>query len=276
MSTYIGRLFYLGTNYFGSQYQPGFSTIQGEVIRAFEEWSKESHNTETIQLSGRTDRGVHSFGQLVLIKTEKVLEIDKINRHLPDDITIWAKCEISSSYRPRFDVLMRHYRYYLPIEGRTLDLQAMQSGLQAIIGSHDFGPLSKPDGNRPTSTTILNCSLTANKNTVLIDIYGTNFLWKLVRKIVTVLTQIGEGKLNPDIIGKILNHQHQITSGINPAPPEFLVLVEAATSIPMKKSKYALKRIQKILTNQTRFIEQYSNALSCIRNDFISLRKYPF
>jgi tRNA pseudouridine38-40 synthase len=266
----------LGTNYFGSQYQPGFSTIQGEIIRAIEEWSGESHNTGSIQLSGRTDRGVHSYGQIVAIQTEKRLEINKINNHLPEDITIWAYSEIPLEFKPRFDVLMRHYRYYLPIMERTLDLQAMQSGLQALIGFHDFAPLCKPDGNRPTLATILNCSLMANRNTVLIDFYGTNFLWKLVRKIVSILTQIGEGKMDAGVITKILNHQYIVSSGINPAPPEFLVLVETVTSITMKRSKYALKRIQRTLEKQAAFIEQYNAALSSIRDDFISLRKHPF
>ncbi len=273
MDTYICRLFYLGTNYFGSQYQPGFSTIQGEIIEAIEEWSSESHNTESIQLSGRTDRGVHSYGQIVAIQTERPLEIDRINRFLPDDITLWAYCKAPADFKPRFDILMRHYRYYLPTRGRTLNVETMQSSIQTIIGFHDFGLLSKPDENRPTSTTILNASVIAHKNTTLIDFYGTNFLWKLIRKIVRLLTQIGEGHFEPNIIDRILNHTYEITNGINPAPPEFLVLVEAVTPIIMRRSKSALKRIQKTVERQVSFIERYNTALSFIRDDFISFRR---
>ena len=83
MADYLARLFYLGEYYYGSQLQPGLKTIQGELIDALETWSKEPHSKQTVQLSGRTDRGVHSFGQLVMISTDKQFNIDTINKHLP-------------------------------------------------------------------------------------------------------------------------------------------------------------------------------------------------
>ena len=58
MTDYLARLFYLGNNYYGSQVQPGLKTVQGELIDAMQEWSKESHSKQTVQFSGRTDRGV--------------------------------------------------------------------------------------------------------------------------------------------------------------------------------------------------------------------------
>ena len=112
MSNHLARVFYLGGRYHGSQYQPGLNTVQGELIKALTEWSGEDHSTQTVQLAGRTDRGVHSIGQLVMINTEEQFSIDKINRHLPDDILLWASTKAPPGFAPRYDVLMRHYRYY--------------------------------------------------------------------------------------------------------------------------------------------------------------------
>ena len=269
MTAYIGRLFYLGTNYYGSQLQPGFNTIQGELIRGVEEWSKESHDVQTVQLAGRTDRGVHSLGQIVLIKTQKKINIDQINSYLPDDITLWASAEVAEGFNPRFDVLMRHYRYYLRKWNPNIDLDAMRLAIQAVIGLHNFRPLSKPDGERPTTATILNASVMNYDNILTIDLFGTNFLWKLIRKIISILIQVGEGQFASDIIAKILREQYTIPSGISPAPPESLVLVETVTPIRMKQSKHALRRVRKNLDSLVHSLERIQTALMALTDDYL-------
>lgn len=269
MTAYIGRLFYLGTNYYGSQLQPGLTTIQGELIRGFEEWSRESHDTQTVQLAGRTDRGVHSLGQIVLIKTEKKLDIDRINSYLPDDMVLWASAAVAEEFNPRFDVLMRHYRYYLHPMSSNLNLHAMRLALQATIGLHDFRSLSKPDGERPTTATILNASLMNHNGILMIDLFGTNFLWKLVRKIISILVQVGEGQFDSDIVTKILLEQYTIPSGITPAPPESLVLVETVAPIRMKQSKHALSRLRKNLDSMIHSLERIHIALTALTDDYL-------
>jgi tRNA pseudouridine38-40 synthase len=259
----------LGTNYYGSQFQPGLSTVQGELIRGIKEWSKESHDTQTIQLAGRTDRGVHCLGQIVLIKTEKKLDIDRINSYLPDDIVLWASTTVAEDFNPRFDVLMRHYRYYLRPMVPDLDFHAMRQTLHAVIGLHDFRSLSKPDGERPTTATILNASLMNQNGILTIDLFGTNFLWKLVRKIISILVQVGEGQFESDIITKILREQYTIPSGITPAAPESLVLVETITPIRMKKSKHALGRLRKNLDSMVYSLERIQTTLTALTNDYL-------
>ncbi|MFX1559912.1 MAG: hypothetical protein ACFFBL_04950, partial [Promethearchaeota archaeon] len=184
MANYLSRLFYLGNRYHGSQYQPGLSTVQGELIEALTKWSGEHHSTQTVQLSGRTDRGVHSIGQLVMITTEEHFNIDKINRCLPDDIIMWASAKAPPNFMPRYDVLMRHYRYYLDKSWANLNLELVKKAMILLIGSNDFNHLAKPDAGRNTITTIVNISIDECNDTCSLDIFGTRFLWKLVRKIV--------------------------------------------------------------------------------------------
>jgi len=274
MTDYLARLFYLGDYYFGSQVQPGLKTVQGELIDAIQTWSKESHSKQTIRLSGRTDRGVHSFGQLVLITTEKVLNIDQINKHLPEDIILWAKTRAPEGFKPRSSALMRHYRYYLGSTWDNVDQNLVKKGISHIIGSKDFNMLSKPDEGRNTITTVLNIIIGNDSGIRYLDAFGTSFLWKFVRKTVTLLTQVGSGQIDPDIILEVLQG-NRYRGGIEPAPPENLILMETIVPFSFTPSKYGLKRIQKVVNNRLDFIRRTNDMLSGFTS-FLSSSMMPY
>ncbi|MCK5346679.1 MAG: DUF1732 domain-containing protein, partial [Candidatus Heimdallarchaeota archaeon] len=132
-----------------------------------------------------------------------------------------------------------------------------------LIGSNDFSQLTKPDAGRNTITTILNLSLHDYNGTYFLDIFGTRFLWKLVRKIVTLLNEIGNEVIKPEVINDILSGQKAIPSGIQPAPPENLVLVETIGPFKMKTSKYAIRMIRKQLSEQ---LEQFRRSIRTVDN----------
>jgi tRNA pseudouridine38-40 synthase len=265
MTNHLARLFYLGDRYHGSQYQPNLITVQGELIEALSKWSGEHHSTQTVQLSGRTDRGVHSIGQLVMITTEKPFNIDKINRHLPDDIILWAFAEAPPTFVPRYSALMRHYRYYLDKTWNKMDLTAVKETISVLIGSNDFRQISKPDAGRntTTTTTLLNVSIQSHNDILFLDIFGTRFLWKLVRKMVTLLSEVGLGRIKPEEINHILLGQKVLPSGLQPAPPENLVLLETVIPIRMKTSKYAIRIIKNQLNDQ---LELYRRSIRTVNS----------
>ncbi len=263
LSHTLVRIFYLGTNYHGSQWQPGLSTVQGELLKALSLWYGSPLSLDAVNFAGRTDKGVHSLGQLVSIECDKPLNIYRINRFLPDDIILWASTPAPDGFRPRFDTLMRHYRYHLA-DNPHLNISVMRRALQSLIGSHDFTFLSKPDGNRPTITTILNASLVSSNGVLLLDIIGTNFLWKLVRKLVTLLKQIGLGIYPVTKIEDILHHGVRLRSGIDPAPPEGLFLMESIVPLHFTPDKGALQKIRALLATQISFLSSQLTALSSI------------
>ncbi len=270
MADYLARLFYLGDYYYGSQIQLGLKTIQGELIKAMETWSKEPHSKQTVQLSGRTDRGVHSFGQLVLISTDKSLNIDQINKHLPEDIVLWAKTRAPEGFRPRSSALLRHYRYYLGPLWKNIDQNQVKKAISLLIGSNDFNMLSKPDERQNTVATVLNISIGPDSEIPFLDVFGTSFLWKFVRKTVTLLTEIGLHNLEPEVILEVLQGiKKTIRGGIEPASPENLILMETVVPFSLTPSKYGLKRIQKLLNNRLDYIKRSGNTLSGI-NSYLS------
>ncbi|MHA1925686.1 MAG: hypothetical protein ACW974_07200, partial [Candidatus Thorarchaeota archaeon] len=209
-------------------------------------------------------------GQIVMIKTEKKLDIDRVNRYLPSDIALWASTIAPFNFNPRYNVLMRHYRYFFDIASSDVDLQSMRAAAQLLSGTRDFSLLSKPDGDRPTTTTILNASLLESDDGLTMDIFGTNFLWKLIRKTVSLLVQIGTGIMGMQTLSNHLNGHDIIPGGIEPAPAECLVLVETAIPIRMNTSKYALSRIKKQLSSHLSYLRRSRRTLSAISDDYFS------
>jgi len=271
MANYLSRLFYIGDHYYGSQMQPGLKTVQGELIKSISEWSGESHSSHSVQLSGRTDRGVHSLGQLVMITTDKRFSIDGINKHLPEDIVLWARVQAPEGFRPRSGALMRHYRYFLDESWNNINQNHIKEAISLVVGSNDFNFLSKPDERRNTVTTVLNVYLGEISNLKFLDVYGTSFLWKFVRKVVTLLTAIGLEKIKPEAILEILNgNKKTVRGGIEPAPPENLVLMETIVPFRFIISKYALRRIQNYLNTRREFLRRSSLTLFGLTDHFSS------
>ncbi|TFG35077.1 tRNA pseudouridine(38-40) synthase TruA [Candidatus Thorarchaeota archaeon] len=271
MTNYLARLFYLGDNYYGSQKQPGFKTVQGELIDAIETWSNENHSSRTIQMSGRTDRGVHALGQVVMITSEKPLTVDGINKFLPDDIILWARAKAPEGFRPRSSPLLRHYRYFLGDEWKELDIGRVRHAISKLAGSRDFGMLSKPDERRNTVTTVLNMYIENISGVSFLDVIGTSFLWKFVRKVVTLLMEIGLGTLDSGVINEITHGvKRTIRSGIEPAAPENLLLLETIVPVRFIPSKYGLRKIQKILNDRFNYHLHSMNAFRGIINFFSS------
>lgn len=270
MASYIVRVFYIGRNYHGSQWQPNVRTIQGELIDAFSKWSGIQYSMDMISFSGRTDKGVNSIGQIIYLDSEKTINLDKINSYLPDDIILWAYAEVPLDFNPRFDVFARHYRYYLDIKGMDLNLQNIRTASGHLIGTHDYALLAKPDNGRGTIATLLSLSIEKHDSRLIIDVYGISFLWKLVRKIVTLLTWIGKGDYPPEITLKILEGEQVIPGGIEPAPSEGLVFVEAIIPLRMKSSKNAIAHIRKKIATEERFHSRIITMLEGIANNHLS------
>jgi tRNA pseudouridine38-40 synthase len=271
MKDYLVRLFYLGNHYHGSQMQPGLVTVQGELIKALSKWSGEAHSSHTVQMSGRTDCGVHSLGQLVMISTDKHLSLERINKHLPNDIVLWAWTEAPEGFKPRSSALMRHYRYFLDESLNTINHDCIGKAISLLVGSNDFHFLSKPDERRNTVTTVLNVSIGEVSGIKYFDFYGTSFLWKFVRKAVTLLNEIGLNNMKPETILEVIDGKKGVVrGGIQPAPPENLVLMETVVPFRFTTSKYAVRKIQKLLSRRRDSLRRSALTLSGITDHFSS------
>lgn len=251
---YVLVLSYLGASYCGWQRQTAPASglnpsIQETLEQAIERMTQEK---VTVVASGRTDSGVHASGQVCHFVLKKKLwegwVLTKgLNTHLPSDIRILQAAPISMDFHAQQSAQRKQYSYYfqqgpavLPFASpyswwihKSLDVQAMQEGLNFLLGEHDFRPFqgsgAKPG---PTVRTLLEAQVTQEKiqfpqvfpvssqgdfTWVRVRVVGTGFLKYMVRGIAGTLLQIGEGRRPPGDMERILKTQDR--QGVGPTAP---------------------------------------------------------
>ena len=115
MPSYRLTLSYDGTAFAGSQIQPGQRTVQGELESALRRLGGLGASST---FAGRTDRGVHAFGQVVAVTFPEwratAGELERaLAARLPGDIAARQVSESDHAFNPRFDAAWREYRYWL-------------------------------------------------------------------------------------------------------------------------------------------------------------------
>jgi tRNA pseudouridine38-40 synthase len=145
---------YDGTNFSGWARQPGERTVQEELERALRTvLGEQGHDGEQLRLvvAGRTDRGVHAWGQVASYAHEAVDPL-RLNSLLDDDIAVLAAEPAPDSFDARRDALSRTYCYRVlarRVRGvferdrafwwtAELDRDALADCASAIVGQHDF------------------------------------------------------------------------------------------------------------------------------------------
>jgi tRNA pseudouridine38-40 synthase len=207
--TFKLTLEYEGTRYSGWQEQGNTQkTVQGHLIRAAQ--SVLGDDAE-IGGAGRTDAGVHAAGQVAHLRTSKSIDplvlSRKINDLLPHDIHILRAERAAKSFHARHDAESRVYLYQIATRRTafaksyvwwikdTLDFKAMVRASKQFAGRHDFSAFTDKRLAQSESRIVVveRCDLTRADDLILIRIAASHFLWKMVRKIVSYLVEVGRG-----------------------------------------------------------------------------------
>ena len=229
---YFMTFSYDGTNFNGYQKQPRERTVQ----KVMEDVLKEINGGKIVNLcaSGRTDAGVHAINQKAHFEIDTKITCDKlkrgINSLLPPDIYVRKVEEVSDDFHARFSAIGKEYIYkinmgeYDPIErnyvyqyNNKLDVVAMERGLKYLEGEHNFKSFTKTNDEivdyvRVISATSLDRDL-KDLNKIVITFVGTGFMRYMVRNMVGLLIEIGEGKRNPEEIIDILKQEDRTFAG---------------------------------------------------------------
>ncbi len=154
---------YDGTEFHGWQVQPGHATIQGALADAIAAVTGER---VLPQGSGRTDAGVHAFGQVASFALQAPIPAENLqralNRVLPAAIRIVAAEQVVAEFHARHSAVGKIYQYRIfqgavcsPFLARyvtpwrwPLDLAAMQQAAQLVLGEHDFSSFAASDPDR--------------------------------------------------------------------------------------------------------------------------------
>ncbi|MEM7651146.1 MAG: tRNA pseudouridine(38-40) synthase TruA [Pseudomonadota bacterium] len=250
MTRYKLTIEYQGTNYCGWQRQKEDApTIQGEIEKAIKAFSGQD---VTIQCAGRTDAGVHAWGQVAHVDFEEFskpmepFEITKaINAHLrPQPISIINTEVADDEFHARYGAKNKLYVYRIlnrqsmpAIEAahvwhirRPLDAKAMHVAAQILLGQHDFSTFrdSECQAKNPVRT-LDRLDVIAKPYDyfggveINIEAEAMSFLHHMVRNIVGTLTLVGEGKWSEQDLKAALEAKDR-TKGGPTAPADGLYL----------------------------------------------------
>jgi tRNA pseudouridine38-40 synthase len=210
---------YAGTKYSGWQKQKNARTVQGEIERAIGEATRDK--TFEFMGSGRTDAGVHALRQVAHLDLRKALPAETlrrgINDNLPADIHILAVDTVPHRFHARHGAVARSYLYQVS-RRRTafakpfvwwvrepLDLDRMQQAAKRFAGMHDFQAFSDDDPEEKSTDVLVDeVTLVESGDLILVRVGGSHFIWKMVRRMVGVLVEIGTGNLVVDDISRLL------------------------------------------------------------------------
>jgi tRNA pseudouridine38-40 synthase len=220
------KVAYIGTNYHGFQRQPNFPTVEGELLRAFRKSGiSESPENSDYSIAGRTDRGVSALGNVVCLKTNADIAINRINYYLPSNIRIIGCARVSNGFKPRY-AKQRHYRYILDKSScpdDSLNLELMEQAAKQMEGKHNYINFSKRSERTPERM-VYSVDLDETPDKIVFDVVGESFLWNMVRKMVKVLVMIGREELTLNDVETLFNPD--IPAAIKPVSSDGLILMD--------------------------------------------------
>jgi tRNA pseudouridine38-40 synthase len=192
---------YDGTNYSGWQIQKNSQSIQQKITDAIEVLLKEKIN---LIGSGRTDAGVHAFGQVANFRTETEINIYRfkhsLNSILPSDIVVSEMKEVEFDFHARFDAKKRTYLYlitparspfyidYSYFYPSKIDLEKLNSLSDLFLGEKDFTSFSRKNSEIENKNCIVYKSFWRKRGELfLFSIQASRYLHGMVRTIVGTL-----------------------------------------------------------------------------------------
>lgn len=235
---------YDGAPFQGWQRLADAPSVQGALEDALE---KLTGQRGEVTGAGRTDSGVHAFGQVAHVDVEKHIEpqrlADALNAHLrPHPISVlWAE-PAAEDFHARFDAVRRVYLYSIlnrraPAAlahgkvwrlARQLDEAAMHAAAQRLLGKHDFTTFR--DGACQAKSpvkTLDRCDVSRAGETLQIWCEAQSFLHRQVRSIVGTLVEVGLGKMSADDVAAALAAADRTRCGpVAPADGLYLMRVD--------------------------------------------------
>lgn len=209
---------YDGTRYYGWQEQKNSRTVAGELRGAAEKFFEERVD---LAGAGRTDAGVHALAQIVRLKASRSARpielLYALNDRLPADINVLKVEETRASFDPRRDAIGRYYIYQISTRRTafakkfvwwvrdSLNVEAMRKAAAGLRGRHDFGSFcERRDDDRSTIVVVERVEIVEAGDLILFRIGASHFLWKMVRRIVGALAEVGRGRLETGEFARLL------------------------------------------------------------------------
>jgi tRNA pseudouridine38-40 synthase len=236
---YFVHIAYKGSKYFGWQRQPDKLSVQEAIEDCL---SRIFKMPVTIYGCGRTDTGVHASQYFFHMDIEKSWSFDlffRLNRTLPDDISLFDIIPVNGDKHARHDAIQREYDYFIhtykdPFLSessslylrKSFNLEQMKKAVSLLPKYNDYRAFCKsPNKNEHTICRVSAASLYSNTNgdRIRFNISSNRFLGRMIRILSRKLIEIGDGTLSVDEFESHLISKN-IPSKILPAHPQGLYL----------------------------------------------------
>ena len=229
MPNYKITVEYDGTNFVGWQQQANGLSIQSSLQDSLFKLSGEK---VVVYGAGRTDAGVHAYGQVASFKISKKISTDVIrdglNQHLrPLMISVLKAEQVENDFHARFSAKKRWYVYKiinrrspLTIDAnrawcvhKILDTTKMQSESASFLGKHDLNAFRSTNCQSKSSVrTIEDIIINIKNESIFIEVVAKSFLHSQVRIMVGTLVDIAKGNINRSIL-EIINSKNREAAG---------------------------------------------------------------
>jgi len=239
------RVAYDGARFSGFARNDDVATVQGELEATL---AKVLRHPVTVACAGRTDRGVHSRGQVVSFDAdaghfEPVALQRAVNRILRPSVVVDQVEATSDEFDARLSCTARTYRYHVlnrPVadpllESLTwhvrepLDVVAMKLGADQIVGGHDFSAFSKRNKSRPTESffrRVHRADWWRDGELVRFEVTANAYTHQMVRSLVGMFVEIGRMRRSLDDVAVALGSTGR-DAVPSPAPARGLVFWRA-------------------------------------------------
>jgi tRNA pseudouridine38-40 synthase len=237
---------YDGTDFRGFAESDGVRTVEGELRGAIE---RVVRRPVELVLGGRTDAGVHGWGQVVNgqipVDTDLYRLVSSINQLLRPEISVRDPEWVDDAFSARFSATSRTYRYDVwndrspnPLVARrvwhvgpAVDIGSMNEAADLLLGNHDFSsfcrkPKPGPGYDEPSMKRVLQNARWHRpdpSSLLRFEITASAFCHQMVRSIVGTLVDVGFGRIDVAAIPGILAAHDRNAAG-QVAPPTGLTL----------------------------------------------------
>ncbi len=233
MTRYFFEISYNGTPYYGWQQQVGQVSIQ-EVLQ--KELNKIFQQQEIeIVGCGRTDKGVHAKQFFFHVDFTYEIETEnlayKLNKMLPNSISVARIFSVKSDLHARFSAKKRTYRYFIHHQKdpflsefstyfqHKVDLSTMNESCKYLLGKQDFSSFAKIHTDVKTHIcTVYHAQWIEQENQLIFEISADRFLRNMVRAIVGTMLDIGTKKIVPDNLPVIIDQKNRSAASKSVSP----------------------------------------------------------
>ena len=204
---------YDGSGFRGWATQPGLRTVQGELEAGL---ATILRRDVTLSVAGRTDAGVHAWGQVASFESDEE-RVDglarRLNGVLPEDVAVKAVSVAPPGFDARRDARSRTYCYRIqagpvpsPFErGRSLwhphllDRDALDACAAELLGSHDFTAFTPTDTDHVRfQRQIIRAEWIEEGEVLAFWVEADAFMRNMVRALVGTMLEVAGGRRGRD------------------------------------------------------------------------------